>query len=89
MTTCTHCLTDCAAYREDMGISAPHTGWSLTVRLAVAFTSPGGVCIVASTLVAYLIADHLSSDSSPSSLVAVGLGASVSCQFSSVLQKRL
>jgi uncharacterized membrane protein YhiD involved in acid resistance len=57
-----------------VGISAPRTGWPLGVRLAVACTGLGGVCIVASLLVAYLIADHSSSDSSPSSLVAIALG---------------
>jgi len=51
------------------------TGWSLALRLGVAFTSLGGICIVASMLVAFLIADHSSSDSSPSSLAAIGLGS--------------
>jgi hypothetical protein len=32
------------------------------------------VCIIASVLMAYLIAGHLSSTSSPSSLTAIGLG---------------
>jgi hypothetical protein len=67
-------IAGCGVYREGMGISAPRTGWSLTARLAIALTSLGGVCIVASMLVASLIADHSSSDSSPSSLVAIGLG---------------
>ena len=53
---------------------AARTGPSPAKRLAVAFTSLGGICIVASMLVAYLIADHSSSDSSPSSLTAVALG---------------
>ncbi len=57
-----------------MGIPGPRAGRSLTVRLAVTLASLGGACIVASMLVAYLIADHSSSDSSPSSLAAVGLG---------------
>jgi hypothetical protein len=34
----------------------------------------GGICIVASMLIAFLVADHSSSDSSPSSLAAIGLG---------------
>lgn len=46
------------------------TGPALAVGLAVA----GIVCIAASLLIAYLIADHSSSDSSPSSLTAIGLG---------------
>lgn len=48
--------------------------WSPAARLALALAGLGGVCIVASVLIAYLIADHSSSDSSPSSLVAIGLG---------------
>jgi len=35
----------------------------------------GGICLVAGMLVATLIADHSSSDSSPSSLIAIGLGS--------------
>jgi hypothetical protein len=57
-----------------MSIPAQRTGWSWAARLAVAFTGFGSVCVVASILIAYLIADHSSSDSSPSSLAAVGLG---------------
>jgi multisubunit Na+/H+ antiporter MnhB subunit len=50
------------------------TGWFLALRLGVAFTAAGGICVVASVLVAFLIADHSSSESSPSSLAAIGLG---------------
>ena len=57
-----------------MRIPAQHTDWSRKSRLAVALTSFGGVSIVASMLIAYLIADHSSSDSSPSSLAAISLG---------------
>jgi len=57
-----------------MNNSAPPAGRSLATRLAVAFISFGGICIAASMLVAYLIADHSSSDSSPSSLTAIALG---------------
>jgi len=50
------------------------TGWSLTVRLAVGVAIIGVICIVAGLLIAYLVADHSSADSSPSSLTAIGLG---------------
>ncbi len=61
-------------YGDSVSIPAQRTRWSLAARLAVALASLGGVCIVAGILVAYLIADHSSSDSSPSSLAAIGLG---------------
>lgn len=35
----------------------------------------GGICLVAGMLVATLVADHSSSGSSPSSLIAIGLGS--------------
>jgi len=57
-----------------MRTPARRTGWSLTVRLAVAAAILGAICIVAGLLIAYLIADHSSADSSPSSLTAIGLG---------------
>jgi uncharacterized membrane protein YbhN (UPF0104 family) len=44
-------------------------------RLAVGLAAVGGVCLVAGMLVAIVIADHSSSDSSPSSLIAIGLGS--------------
>ena len=47
----------------------------MAVWLAVALAAAGGICIVASMLTAFLVADHSSSDSSPSSLIAIGLGA--------------
>jgi hypothetical protein len=50
------------------------TGTSRVLRLAVGLAAGGVVCIIASVLIAYLIAGHLSSDSSPSSLTAIGLG---------------
>ena len=50
-------------------------GPSVAVWLAVALAAVGGICIVASMLTAFLVADHSSSDSSPSSLIAIGLGA--------------
>lgn len=46
----------------------------MAVWLAVALAAAGGICIVASMLTAFLVADHSSSDSSPSSLIAIGLG---------------
>src|ERR1017187_2586881 len=49
-------------------------GWTLALRLGVALTGLGGTCIVASVLIAFLIADHSYSGSSPSSLTAIGLG---------------
>jgi hypothetical protein len=41
-----------------MNISAQRTSWSLIGRLVVAFTGLGSICVAASMLVAYLIADH-------------------------------
>ena len=46
----------------------------MAVWLAVALAAAGGICIVASMLTAFVVADHSSSDSSPSSLIAIGLG---------------
>jgi hypothetical protein len=46
---------------------------SLAVRLAIGGAAAGMLCFAASLAVAYLIADHSSSDSSPSSLTAIGL----------------
>ncbi len=50
-------------------------GSSLPVRLAVALAAGGGVCLVAGMLIGLLVADHSSSDSSASSLIAIGLGS--------------
>jgi hypothetical protein len=47
---------------------------SVPLRLAIGLVALGGVAMAASLPVAYLIADHSSSDSSPSSLIAIGLG---------------
>jgi hypothetical protein len=47
---------------------------SLAVRLAGGAAAAGAACIVAGLFIAYFIADHSSSDSSPSSLTAIGLG---------------
>jgi hypothetical protein len=49
-------------------------GRSVAVWLAVALAAVGGVLLVASVLVAFLVADHSSSDSSASSVIAIGLG---------------
>ena len=46
----------------------------VVLRLAVALAALGGACLVASMLIGFLIADHSSSDGSPSSLLAIGLG---------------
>lgn len=48
---------------------------SLTVRVAVGLAAAGVVCFAAGLVVAYVIADHSSSDSSPSSLTAIGLSS--------------
>ena len=61
-------------YHEGMGTAVKRTGWSLAWRLAVALAALGGICLVASMLIAFFIADHSSSDSSASSLIAIGLG---------------
>jgi len=50
-------------------------GSSPTVRLAAGLAAAGVACFAAGVAVAYLIADHSSSDSSPSSLTAIGLGS--------------
>jgi hypothetical protein len=57
-----------------MNMPATRAGVSWPVRAAVTLMVLGGISIVASVLVAYLLADHSSSDSSPSSLAAIGLG---------------
>ena len=45
------------------------------VLLIAAWLAVAGVAgVIASVLIAYLLADHSSSDSSPSSLAAIGLG---------------
>ena len=48
---------------------------SRPARLATALAAAGGIGIVASMLFAFVIADHSSSDSSPSSVIAIGLGS--------------
>ena len=50
------------------------TGSTLVLGLAAGLAVTGIVCIAVGLLIAYLIADHSSSDSSPSSLTAIGLG---------------
>jgi hypothetical protein len=56
-----------------VGISAGRRGSFTASRLAVALAATGGICLVASAVVARVLADHSSSDSSASSLTAVGL----------------
>ena len=51
----------------------PRTGPSLVVWIGVAVAASGVICLVASVLTALLVADHSSSDSSASSLIAIGL----------------
>jgi len=50
-------------------------GGSRVARLGTGLAAGGGICIVASMLIAFVVADHSSSDSSPGSLVAIGLGS--------------
>jgi hypothetical protein len=52
----------------------PRSGPSLVVWVGVVIAASGGFCLVASILIAFLVADRSSSDSSPSSLIAIGLG---------------
>ena len=47
---------------------------SVAVWLAVSLAAVGGVLLVGGVLVAFLVADHSSSDSSASSVIAIGLG---------------
>ena len=56
-----------------MGISVRRGGSFTAFRLAVALAALGGICLVAAAVVANVLADHSSSDSSASSLTAVGL----------------
>ena len=49
-------------------------GRSVAVWLAVSLAAVGGVLLAASVLVAFLVADHSSSDSSASSVITIGLG---------------
>jgi hypothetical protein len=62
-------------YHGNMRTPAGRAGSSLTVRLAAGLAAAGVACFAAGVAVAYLIADHSSSDSSPSSLTAIGLGS--------------
>jgi hypothetical protein len=54
-------------------IHRPERSW--TARLGTGLAAAGGICIVASMLIAFFVADHSSSDSSASSLIAIGLGS--------------
>ena len=62
------------AYRGSMRTPVKRAGRSVAVWLAVSLAAVGGVLLVASVLVAFLVADHSSSDSSASSVIAIGLG---------------
>jgi len=57
-----------------MRTGTQRAGSTLVLRLAAGLAVTGILCIAASLLIAYLIADHSSSDISPSSLTAIGLG---------------
>jgi hypothetical protein len=56
-----------------MSTPVRHPRYSLVLRSAIVLAVGGGICVVTSVAVAFLIADHSSSDSSPSSLIAIGL----------------
>ena len=58
-----------------MRTPAARAGSSPTVRLAAGLAAAGVVCFATGLVIAYAIADHSSSDSSPSSLTAIGLGS--------------
>lgn len=45
------------------------------MRVAAGLAAAGVVCFAAGLVIAYVIADHSSSDSSPSSLTAIGLSS--------------
>jgi len=62
------------SYRGNMRPPNLRTRSSLAIRLAAGAVVAGATCIVAGLFIAYLIADHSSSDGSPSSLTAIGLG---------------
>jgi hypothetical protein len=56
-----------------MSPASQRAGSWLPARLAVTLAATGGICLVAGMLIAFLVADHSSSDSSVSSLIAIGL----------------
>jgi hypothetical protein len=68
------CGTSGCIYRRSMRTPVKRAGRSVAVWLAVSLAAVGGVLLVASVLVAFLFADHSSSDSSASSVIAIGLG---------------
>jgi hypothetical protein len=45
------------------------------MRVAIGLAAGGGVTLVAGMLLAFFVADHSSSDSSPSALIAIALGS--------------
>jgi hypothetical protein len=57
-----------------MSSTVRRPGSSPAARLGTGLAAGGGICIVASMLIAFVVADHSSSDSSPSSLAAIGVG---------------
>jgi len=58
-----------------MSASLPDGRLSLPVRVAIGLAAGGGLAMAVGVLVAFLVADHSSSDSSVSSVVAVLFGS--------------
>jgi hypothetical protein len=58
-----------------MAAATQRARWSLPLRLASGLAAAGGICLVAGMLLAFIVADHSSSDSSPSSLISIALGS--------------
>jgi hypothetical protein len=56
-----------------MSPASRRDGSWLPARLGVILAATGGICLVAGMLIAFLVADHSSSDSSVSSLISIGL----------------
>jgi len=62
-----------ALYRGNMRARTQPARPGLALRVAAVLAVAGLASVIASLLIAYLVADHSSSDSSPSSLAAIGL----------------
>jgi UDP-N-acetylmuramyl pentapeptide phosphotransferase/UDP-N-acetylglucosamine-1-phosphate transferase len=62
-------------YAGDVSTVSQRPRRSRAARLATGLAAAGGIGICASMLIAFLIADHSSSDSSASSVIAMALGS--------------